>query len=73
MPPKLPLTYREIHRKLLALDFAIDHIRGSHVYFRHIVTGRRVTVVKHTGELKKGTVKSAIRQSGIDIDTFLNA
>ncbi|MEI7512896.1 MAG: type II toxin-antitoxin system HicA family toxin [Candidatus Uhrbacteria bacterium] len=71
MPPKLILKYREIIQRLKALGFVEDHIVGSHVVFYHSKTGKRAVVPKHAKELAKGTVKSIIRESGLDVQDFL--
>jgi len=73
MPPRLPTTYKEIHRKLLALGFFIDRIKGSHVIYYHKSTKRRAVVPKHVRSIPKGTVKAMIRESGIDVESFLQA
>jgi predicted RNA binding protein YcfA (HicA-like mRNA interferase family) len=73
MPPKLPQKYREIHRKLIALGFELDHTKGSHAVYRHPGSMRRAVVPKHLREIPKGTVKAIIRESGIDIDQFFEA
>ncbi|MFA5129903.1 MAG: type II toxin-antitoxin system HicA family toxin [Patescibacteria group bacterium] len=73
MPPKLPTTYKEIHRKLIALGFVIDRIKGSHVIYYHDRTKHRAVVPKHVRSIPKGTVKAIVRESGVDIVDFLNA
>jgi len=49
--------------------FYIDHQTGSHVALLN-KNGRRITVSRHNKDLKKGTLKSIIKQSGLTIEEF---
>lgn len=66
--------YREVARRLRALGFAFDrHGPGSHEVWRHVVSGRKVTLPHHSGDMKEGTLRTILREAGIDVEDFLNA
>ncbi len=45
---------------------------GSHAILRHGSDAtRRVTVPMHTRDLKRGTLRSIVRQSGLTVDEFV--
>lgn len=46
------------------------HQTGSHLVLRKD-SALRVTVPMHTGDLKRGTLRSIIRQSGLTLEQFL--
>lgn len=66
--------YREVARRLRTFGFAFDrHGPGSHEVWRHVVTGRKVTIPHHSGDMKEGTLRAILREASIDIEDFLNA
>jgi predicted RNA binding protein YcfA (HicA-like mRNA interferase family) len=66
--------YTEIVRKLRVLGFQFDRqARGSHELWRHAVSGRKTTVPQHRREMPEGTLRSILRQAGIEVDDFLRA
>ena len=66
--------YREVARRLRALGFAFDrHGPGSHEVWRHVVTGRKVTLPHHSGDMKEGTLRAIFREAGIEVEDFLKA
>ncbi|MGC8562938.1 MAG: type II toxin-antitoxin system HicA family toxin [Thermoplasmata archaeon] len=71
--PKLPIVSgSEVVKALTKIGFFIDHQTGSHVIMRRegekILT---ITVPQHR-ELKKGTLRAIIRQSGLTAEEFKN-
>jgi mRNA interferase HicA len=70
------MTYRDVARKLQALGSQELPRRGggSHRKWLHLAA-QRVTVVPDWGsrDLKLGTVRSAVRQLGIEWQDFINA
>ena len=70
------MTYRDVARKLTVLGCRELPKRGSgsHRKWFNVAT-KRVTVVPDWGgrDLKLGTVRSAVRQLGIEWQTFLDA
>ncbi len=75
MSPKLPsLAPRDVVGVLLRAGFHLHHQRGSHAYYQHgTEPARWVTVPMHAGDLKKGTLLSIIRQSGLSREEFLHS
>ena len=66
--------YREVARRLRSLGFAFERVAaGSHEIWRHVLTGRRVTLPCHPGDLPEGTLRAILRQGGVDVDDFLKA
>jgi predicted RNA binding protein YcfA (HicA-like mRNA interferase family) len=72
MSGKLPsLTPREVVRVLLRAGFAFHHQSGSHAFYQHSsIRTRWATVPMHAQTLKKGTLRSIIRQTGLSRDQF---
>lgn len=71
MNGRLPsLTPRDVVRILRQAGFFFHHQRGSHAYYRR--EKRWVTVPIHPGTIKKGTMLSIIRQSGLTRQNFLD-
>lgn len=51
--------------------YVVDHQTGSHIILRHIAPPhRRLTVPNHR-ELKKGVLRSLIRQAGLSVEQFV--
>lgn len=69
--PLRPLPYRDVERKLLAAGFGRVSQRGSHVKFtRSDEKGLRVVIVPMHREIALGTLRSIIRQAGLDAEAF---
>lgn len=65
------LSYREVTRKLRIAGFQFDRqAKGSHEIWWNPATRRRTTIPNHPGTLPEGTVRSIIKQAGIEIDEF---
>lgn len=70
---KLPvITGKEVVRALQRAGFSIDRVVGSHHVMVHPGDSRRTVSVPVYGnrELKRGTLRSIIRQSGFGIEEF---
>ena len=69
--PARPLPYREVKRKLEAVGFVEVSTRGSHVKFvrRTEESVRTATGPRHR-EVATGTLRSILRQAGLDWDEF---
>ncbi|HEV2416768.1 MAG TPA: type II toxin-antitoxin system HicA family toxin [Terriglobia bacterium] len=66
--------YREVTRKLRTFGYVFDRPGpGSHEVWRHGVSGRKVTLPHHPGDLAEGTLRAILREAGIDVDDFLGA
>ena len=69
--PLRPLPFREVKRKLEAAGFAEVSSKGSHVKFaKKTSQGTHTAVVPHHREVPAGTLRSILRQAGIDPDEF---
>ena len=64
-----PLKSREITRVLEKMGFKEHRQKGSHKIFKK--ENLRVTVPIHNRDLKKGTIRSIVGQSGSTEDEFL--
>lgn len=68
-----PLKPKQVISILLKLNFKERRQTGSHVIFRHESTGKIVPVPVHGNkDLKMGTLRSIIRQSGVSVEEFFN-
>jgi len=48
-------------------------MRVSHEIWRNVQSGRKVTLPHHPGDMKEGTLRAILRETGIDLDAFLAA
>lgn len=66
--------YREIVRKLRASGFEFDRqAAGSHEIWYNATTRRYTTVPNHPGNMPEGTLRSILKQAGIDPETFYSS
>jgi len=71
---RLPvLNGGQVIRALTKAGFVVDRIAGSHHVLAYPTDPRRtVTVPIHAGrDLKRGTLRSIIRQAGFTVDEFV--
>jgi predicted RNA binding protein YcfA (HicA-like mRNA interferase family) len=70
--PKLPvLSGQEVRRVLEAHGFQLVRQRGSHMVMQRMLEGGTITVpVPDHAELRTGTLRSIIRQSGLAVEDF---
>ena len=69
MPPLPILTAKQVVKGLERNGFALTRQKGSHATFRHD-DGRIAVVPMHSGDLKRGTLRSILRQAALDADDF---
>ncbi len=69
---KLPrVSGAKVVRALLRAGFREAHVRGSHHYLHHPITGRIVTVPVHSGgEIAPKTLQSILAQVGLTVEEF---
>jgi predicted RNA binding protein YcfA (HicA-like mRNA interferase family) len=69
--PRLKCTFREFIKILEAHKFWLERQESSHRHYKN-AAGNLVTVAAHDlgDEVKKGTLKSMIRQSGLSQKLF---
>ena len=69
--PKLPVVSGEDVIKILSKkDFTVRKGRGDHVILQRKDSYRNIVVPLHK-ELKSGTLRAIIRQSGLTVDEFI--
>jgi len=69
MPKLVPISYRELARKLRSAGY--DEIRTSHhpVYYL-AAKNLTIPVPQHSGDVPKGTCRAIIREMGMDVGHF---
>jgi predicted RNA binding protein YcfA (HicA-like mRNA interferase family) len=66
--------YREVCQKLRRFGYEFDrHGHGSHEIWRHAASGRKVTLPHHAKDMAEGTLRAILRETGIEVNAFLNA
>ena len=72
MTPRLPpLKPRKVIRALKRAGFFVHHTKGSHYFLKHPDNPTlRVTIPYHNKDLKRRTLDSIVRQSGLTPDEF---
>jgi predicted RNA binding protein YcfA (HicA-like mRNA interferase family) len=73
MSQRLPaLKPRDVLRALERAGFLVHHVSGSHYVLKHSEkAGLRVIVPWHNKDLKRGTLRSIIEQSGLTVPEFI--
>jgi predicted RNA binding protein YcfA (HicA-like mRNA interferase family) len=73
MNGRLPaLTARDVIRALGRAGFIVSRTSGSHCRLVHEKNpARKVTVPLHSGDLKRGTLRAIVAQSGLTVAEFL--
>ncbi|HIJ05919.1 type II toxin-antitoxin system HicA family toxin [Methanocalculus sp.] len=68
--PELPIiSGQKVIKTLVKLGFVIVRQKGSHVFLQRV--SDTVTVPLHN-PVKKGTLKSILKQANVSLDDFLN-
>lgn len=63
------VTPRRLIRALERAGFFVHHVKGSHHYLKHPNNpALRVSVPVHAGDLKRGTLRSILRQAGLTVE-----
>lgn len=69
--PKLPVIKpKEAIRVVKKIGFILDHVSGSHYVYYNPAKTRRVTIPFHNRPLKRQTLKSIIKDSGLSVEDF---
>ena len=71
MPKFSSYKPREVVEKFKKLDFVEHHQAGSHLTMKNYTTGHRVVIPLHLKDMKKGTMLSILRESGVEKEVFL--
>ena len=65
--------YREIVKILKKFGFEFHRqAAGSHEIWYNPSTNRYTTIPNHPGDMPEGTLRAILKQSGIDVISFLN-
>ena len=65
--------YREVARKLRLFGYGfVRQGAGSHEVWRHVDTGLVIILPHHSRDMPEGTLRSILREAGIDVDEFLH-
>ncbi len=59
------MTVREIVKILKQDGWKEFDSNGSHIQYKHPIKPGKVTVPKHGGDIKKGTLNSILKQAGL--------
>jgi predicted RNA binding protein YcfA (HicA-like mRNA interferase family) len=71
--PKLPvISGKEAVKALSKAGFYIHHQKGSHIVLRNEELSDMRVVVPNHKELKRGMLRSIIRDSGLTVDEFIS-
>ena len=70
MTPLPIISGRECVKALNKVSFYVDRQKGSHIVMRRDNPITTVVVPDHK-ELRKGTLRSIIRQAGLTVDEFV--
>ena len=66
-----PLKPREVISKLKRIGFITDHVSGSHYIMYNPKTKSRIPVPFHAKDVKTGTLRSIINQTGLSVEKFM--
>jgi len=58
---------RQVVKALRRIGFVVDHQRGSHIFLHNLEKNLSVVIPLHK-ELKKGTLNSILKKSGLTQD-----
>lgn len=59
------MTVREILKILKKDGWKVTNQTGSHIQLEHNIKKGKVTVPNHNGDIRKGTLDSILKQSGL--------
>ncbi|HRO43826.1 MAG TPA: type II toxin-antitoxin system HicA family toxin [Flavipsychrobacter sp.] len=66
-------TYREIINKLKLFGFSFyRQAAGSHEIWYNEKTNRYTTIPNHRGDMPEGTLRSILKQAGIEPEDFIS-
>jgi predicted RNA binding protein YcfA (HicA-like mRNA interferase family) len=60
------VTVREVLKLLHNDGWVVYEQAGSHIQLKHPAKRGRVTVPNHKGDIKKGTLRSILKQAGME-------
>lgn len=70
--PRLPVVAgRELVRAFEKLGYVLDRQKGSHMVLREAAPPHRRLVIPDHKEIAKGTLRSILRQAGVDVEELV--
>ena len=60
------MKFREVEKIILNDGWYLKSVRGSHYQYKHLSKIGKVTIPKHNGDLDLKTVKSILKQAGLE-------
>jgi len=71
MPKLVPISHRELARKLKRTGFEVIRTSRHPVYYS-AEKNLTIPIPSHAGDVPKGTLRSIIREMGISVEEFNN-
>jgi predicted RNA binding protein YcfA (HicA-like mRNA interferase family) len=59
------MTFRELEKIIKKDGWIFDEADGSHYHYCHPYKTGKVTIPRHKGDIKKGTLNSILKQAGL--------
>ena len=69
MPKLVPISYRELARKLRRAG-SLEIRTSRHPVYYLAERNLTIPVPRHPGEVPKGTLRAVVREMGIDVEEF---
>ena len=69
MPKLIPISYRDLARKLKRAGY-LEIRTGRHPVYYLAVKNLTIPVPRHPGDVPKGTLRAIVREMGIGVDEF---
>jgi len=69
MPKLVPITHRELARKLKRAGFELIRTRRHPVYYS-AEKDMTIPIPSHPGDVPKGTLRAIIREMGLSVEAF---
>jgi len=64
--------YRDVAKRLKKYGFIFDRqAAGSHEIWHNSISDRYTTLPNHPGDIPEGTLRAIIKQTGIELEDFL--
>lgn len=69
MPKLVPISHRELARKLKRAGFELIRT-GRHPVYYSVLKDMTVPIPSHPGDVPKGTLRAIIREMGLSVEEF---
>ena len=69
MPKLVPISHRELARKLKRAGFIVIRTSRHPVYF-HAEKDLTIPIPSHPGDVPKGTLRTIVREMGMSVEEF---